>query len=132
MKFHIISLGCSKNTADSEHLGNDFKAAGWEWTSEPVKSDLLLINTCGFINDAKEESLRNIMEAITLKKDNPKLKLAVFGCLTKRYHKEIAEEIPEIDYLFDFLTSSDIKKLVKLGGKNYQKPDYTKGKEAYA
>lgn len=131
MKFHIISLGCSKNTSDSEHLGNDFKAAGWEWTSEPVKSDLLLINTCGFINDAKEESLRNIMEAIALKKDNPKLKLAVFGCLTKRYHKEIAEEIPEIDYLFDFLTSSDIKKLVKLGGKNYQKPDYTKGKRFF-
>lgn len=126
MKFHIISLGCSKNTSDSEHIANDFKATGWEWATKPEQSDLLLINTCGFINDAKEESLRNIMEAISLKEKHPKLKLAVFGCLSKRYHKEIAEQIPEIDYLFDFLTAKEIALLTKIAGKDYKKPDYSK------
>ena len=126
MKFHIISLGCSKNTADSEHLANQFKATGWEWAPKPEKSDLILINTCGFINDAKEESLRNIMEAISLKAKHPSVKLAVFGCLIKRYHKEIEEQIPEIDYLFDFLTPKEITKLCKLAGKDYRTPDYSK------
>ncbi len=125
MKFHIISLGCSKNTADSEHLANEFKATGWEWAKEAEKSDLILINTCGFINDAKEESLRNIMEAINIKKKLPNIKLAVFGCLIKRYHKEIEEQIPEIDYLFDFLTPKEVSKLCKLAGKTYKEPDYS-------
>ena len=125
MKFHIISLGCSKNTADSEHLANQFKATGWEWADKEEKSDLILINTCGFINDAKEESLRNIMEAIEVKKKHPKIKLAVFGCLIKRYHKEIEEQIPEIDYLFDFLTPKEISTLCKLAGKSYKEPDYS-------
>ena len=125
MKFHIISLGCSKNTADSEHLANDFKAAGWKWVNNAEQSDLLLINTCGFINDAKEESLRNIMEAISLKEKHPELKLAVFGCFIKRYHKEIEEQIPEIDYLFDFLSKKEIATLVKSAGKEYKSPDYS-------
>lgn len=125
MKFHIISLGCSKNTADSEHIANHFKATGWEWSGAPEKSDLILINTCGFINDAKEESLRNIMEAISLKEKHPRLIIAVFGCLIKRYHKEIEEQIPEIDYLFDFLTPKEITQLCKLAGKNYKEPDYS-------
>ena len=125
MKFHIISLGCSKNTADSEHLANNFKATGWEWSDKPDKSDLILINTCGFINDAKEESLRNIMEAIAIKEKHPKIKLAVFGCLIKRYHKEIEKQIPEIDYLFDFLTPKEIDILCKLAGKSYKEPDYS-------
>ncbi len=125
MKFHIISLGCSKNTADSEHLANQFKATGWEWASKPEKSDLILINTCGFINDAKEESLRNIMECISIKEKHPKIKLAVFGCLIKRYHKEIEKEIPEIDYLFDFLTPKDVTKLCKLAGESYKTPDFS-------
>ena len=101
MKFHIISLGCSKNTADSEHLANDFKAAGWKWVNNAEQSDLLLINTCGFINDAKEESLRNIMEAISLKEKHPELKLAVFGCFIKRYHKEIEECVQRIQTYID-------------------------------
>ena len=126
MKFHIISLGCSKNTSDSEHLANQFKATGWEWALKPEQSDLILINTCGFINDAKEESLRNIMEAISIKEKKPNIKLAVFGCLIKRYHKEIEEQIPEIDYLFDFPTPKEISKLCKLAGKDYKTPDYSK------
>ena len=126
MKYHIISLGCSKNTADSEHIANQFKATGWEWAESPEKSDLILINTCGFINDAKEESLSKIMEAIVIKEKHPKIKLAVFGCLIKRYHKEIEKQIPEIDYLFDFLTPKEITTLCKLAGKSYKEPDYSK------
>ncbi len=126
MRFHIISLGCSKNTADSEYLANQFYATGWEWSSSLEHTDLILINTCGFINDAKEESLRNIMEAVSIKEKHPNIKLVVFGCLIKRYHKEIEAEIPEIDYLFDFLTPKEITKLCKLAGKNYKSPDYSK------
>lgn len=125
MKLHIISLGCSKNTSDSEHIANHFKASGWEWANEAENSDLVLINTCGFINDAKEESLRHIMEIVALKNQLPTLKLAVFGCLAKRYHKEIEEQIPEIDYLFDFLTMAQITQLTKLAGKNYKTPDHS-------
>ena len=126
MKFHIITLGCSKNTADSEKIANEFLATGWEWVSEAQKADLLMINTCGFINDAKEESLRNIMEAISLKEKHSNMKLAVYGCLAKRYFDEIKEQIPEIDYLFKFLTPKEIATLTRLADKGYKEADYSK------
>ncbi|MGM0599143.1 MAG: 30S ribosomal protein S12 methylthiotransferase RimO [Candidatus Rifleibacteriota bacterium] len=114
MKFHIISLGCSKNTADSEAIANTFAANGWGWAESPVDADLLLINTCGFIKDAKEESLTTVIEALKLKSKNHKQKTAVFGCLVKRYYKQIKNQIPEIDYLFAFLTPENLSFLCSL------------------
>ncbi|MDD3146659.1 MAG: 30S ribosomal protein S12 methylthiotransferase RimO [Candidatus Riflebacteria bacterium] len=126
MKFHLISLGCSKNTADSEQVANGFATRGWQWANQPEQADLLLINTCGFINDAKEESLRVIMEALSFKKQRPEMKAAVFGCLVKRYHSEIQAQIPEIDFLFEFLTEDQLEQLVNLNKKRCTTPDYNK------
>jgi ribosomal protein S12 methylthiotransferase len=128
MKFHLISLGCSKNTADSEALANRFGSKGWTWTDQPAQADLLLINTCGFIKDAKEESLRTIMKALEAKKDNPSQKTVVFGCLVKRYHREIEEGIPEIDFLYEFLNEDQIENLTNLrpAGKPNEPIDHSK------
>lgn len=123
MKFHIISLGCSKNTADSEAVANRFARHGWQWSNDAGQADLLMINTCGFINDAKEESLRVIMQALELKTARPAMKTAVFGCLVKRYRSEIVKEIPEIDYLYDFLSDDQVEFLIGLGGKGLVAPD---------
>lgn len=125
MKFHLISLGCSKNTADSEKIANSFVAAGWLWSKEPEQSDLLMINTCGFINDAKEESLRVIMQALSYKQNNPEMKTAVFGCLVRRYHNDISAQIPEIDFLFEFLSEDELKQLTSLGRHRRVTPDYS-------
>ncbi|MDD3000295.1 MAG: 30S ribosomal protein S12 methylthiotransferase RimO [Candidatus Riflebacteria bacterium] len=121
MKFHIISLGCTKNTADSEKIANIFAQSGFTWVNNPQESDLLLINTCGFINDAKEQSLSVIMESVSLKDNLPSgkaLKIAVFGCLVKRYYNEIKSQIPEIDYLFDFFNEKNLKELISLNKQN--------------
>ena len=117
MKFHIISLGCSKNTADSEAIANTFAANGWFWADSPIDADLLLINTCGFIKDAKEESLTTVIEALKLKSKNKRQKTAVFGCLVKRYFKQIKNQIPEIDYLFTFLSNENLSFLCSLNSK---------------
>lgn len=117
MKFHIISLGCTKNTADSEKIAGMLAQSGFTWTDTPQESDLLLINTCGFINDAKEQSLGVIMESVSLKNNLPAgrtLKVAVFGCLVKRYYSEIKSHIPEIDYLFDFFNEKNFRELTSL------------------
>jgi ribosomal protein S12 methylthiotransferase len=83
-----------------------------------VTADLLLINTCGFIKDAKEESLTTIIEALKLKSINHKQKTAVFGCLVKRYYKQIKNQIPEIDYLFTFLTPENLSFLCSLNSED--------------
>ena len=97
MKFHLISLGCSKNSADSEKIATHIAAHGWQWVDHAHQADLPLVNTYGFINDAKEESLRVIMQAISHKEQKPGQKTAVFGCLVRRYRQEISSQRPEID-----------------------------------
>jgi ribosomal protein S12 methylthiotransferase len=114
MKFHIVSLGCAKNTADSEALANKFANLGWQWSSTPANTELILVNTCGFIKDAKEESLKTIFKLAQMKEKSPQTKLCVFGCLVKRYEKEIREGIPEVDYLFTFLTEDNIRQIAGL------------------
>ena len=125
MKFHLISLGCTKNTADSELIANRFAAAGWSWTKKPELADLILINTCGFIKDAKEESLSTIMENLRIKDSRPGIQVCVFGCLVKRYRAEMLSEIPEIDYLFEFLSEDQLKMLVSLNSNSRLTPDYS-------
>jgi len=112
MKFHLISLGCAKNTADSELVAADLSKRGLVWVSSPDEADLIMINTCGFIKDAKEESLRTIMRVLALKEERPELRVAAFGCMVKRYHDEIAKEIPEIDILFEFFSGCELDSLL--------------------
>lgn len=93
----IITLGCAKNTIDSEVMLGLFVSSGCHITIEPQEADVIIINTCGFIEDAKKESVDVILDAIELKKQNANLKVYVTGCLSQRYYKDIWKEIPELD-----------------------------------
>lgn len=99
-KVNLVSLGCSKNLVDSEVLLRQFKANGLEIIENSKKADYVVINTCGFINDAKDESIRAILEAIDLKKSGKVKKVVVMGCLSERYYNELNKEIPEVDAYF--------------------------------
>ncbi|HOO83922.1 MAG TPA: 30S ribosomal protein S12 methylthiotransferase RimO [Prolixibacteraceae bacterium] len=98
---NIITLGCSKNLVDSEHLMTQFEADGFKVTFEDnAFADIVLVNTCGFILDAKEESIGTIMFYVDAKKRRKIKKLYVFGCLSARYRNELEQEIPEVDRFF--------------------------------
>jgi len=99
-KVNLVSLGCSKNLVDSEVLLRQFQLNGLEIINNPKKADYIVINTCGFINDAKDESIRAILEAVNLKKSGKVKKVVVMGCLSERYKSELPEEIPEVDAYF--------------------------------
>jgi len=98
-KINVITLGCSKNTVDSEHLAAQLADAGYEivFDSDRTRSDVVVINTCGFIGDAKEESVNTILEQVEAKKEGRIKSLYVMGCLSQRYHNELVAEIPEVD-----------------------------------
>lgn len=99
-KVNLVTLGCSKNLVDSEVLLRQFQANGLEITNNLNETDYIVVNTCGFINDAKNESIQAILEAIELKKSNKAKKVIVMGCLSERYKSELAKEIPEVDAYF--------------------------------
>lgn len=96
----FITLGCAKNLVDSEKLASYFPASKFEvqFGSGTNYADFLLLNTCGFIQEAKEESIQAILEAVELKKRNKAGEVVVWGCLSQRYGKELEKEIPEVDF----------------------------------
>ncbi len=96
-KIHLISLGCSRNRVDSEVMLGTLFERGWISTDEPQDADAIVINTCGFIQSAKEESVDTILGAAEIKKENPDMKLVVTGCLTQRYKTQLAKGLPEVD-----------------------------------
>ena len=94
---HLVSLGCPKNLVDSEVILGRLGAEGFVVSQEPETSDILMVNTCGFIESAKEESINEILELVKLKEQDPAKRVVVAGCLGQRYPAELAKEIPEID-----------------------------------
>ncbi len=98
----IITLGCSKNLVDSEQLMRQLEASGYDLThdAEKPEGDIAVINTCGFIGDAKEESINMILEFAERKQEGKLKKLFVMGCLSERYLKELAIEIPQVDKFY--------------------------------
>ena len=98
----IITLGCSKNLVDSEHLMRQLEEVGFHVThdAERPKGQIAVINTCGFIGDAKEESINMILEFAQAKEEGNLEKLYVMGCLSERYLKELAVEIPQVDKFY--------------------------------
>lgn len=98
-KVHLLSLGCPKNLVDSEDLLEKLHERGLSYSSDPHDADIVMVNTCGFIGDAKRESIEEILRLAQVKEKEGK-KLVVFGCLAKRYGKELAREIPEIDAIW--------------------------------
>lgn len=97
MKILFISLGCDKNLVDTEVMLGLLASRGYEMTDDETKADIIVINTCCFIHDAKEESIQNILEMAEYKKAGGLKVLAVTGCLAERYRQEILDEIPEVD-----------------------------------
>ena len=97
MKILFISLGCDKNLVDTEVMLGLLASRGYEMTDDEQEADIIVINTCCFIHDAKEESIQNILEMAELKKEGKVKALIVTGCMAERYKDEILEEIPEVD-----------------------------------
>lgn len=107
MKVFLVSLGCDKNLVDSEHISGILTGAGYTFTDDETQADVIIINSCCFINDAKEESINTIFEMAKYKKDKCKA-LVLAGCLAQRYHEEIEDEIPEIDICVGTTAFDDI------------------------
>ena len=97
-KIYIDTLGCAKNEYDSQMLCADLEDRDCVIVDDPYDADILIVNTCGFIDDAKRESIERIFELAELKHDS--VKLVVTGCLSQRYHDELVEEMPEVDMFF--------------------------------
>ena len=110
-KINVVTLGCSKNLVDSEVLLNQLEKDGFEVVhdSNDTDSDIVVINTCGFINDAKEESVNTIMQFVGAKGRGEIDKLYVMGCLSERYKTDLEKEVPEVDRFFG---KFDLKALV--------------------
>ena len=100
-KFGVISLGCSKNLVDTEMVIGLFRENGFELVTEAEQADILLVNTCGFIESAKEEAIQTILEMAEYKKKKCQV-LIVMGCLVQRYKTELEKEIPEVDLWIKF------------------------------
>ena len=124
-KINIITLGCSKNTVDSEHLAAQLTAMDYKvvFDSDRVDADVVVINTCGFIGDAKQESIDTILRAAQLKDAGKIEELFVVGCLSQRYADELRPELPEVD---DFFGVNDWAGVVERLGAKYQKDNETK------
>lgn len=128
MKLFFVSLGCDKNLVDSEYMLGMLENAGIELTDEESIADIIVVNTCCFVNDAKEESINTILEMAKLKENQCKA-LIVTGCLAQRYKEEIQNEIPEVDAILGTNSYDDIVEAVQtaLTGKAYQEFKELKG-----
>ena len=98
-KVIFITLGCAKNTVLTEYMMGVLDSSKYILTENHDEADIAIVNTCGFINDAKEESINSILELIVLKSVNKKLKIVVLGCLVQKYAEDLSVELPEIDLL---------------------------------
>ena len=122
MKLLFVSLGCDKNLVDTEFMLGMLRDDGIEITNDETEADIIIVNTCCFINDAKEESVNTILEMAEYKKTGPLKALIVTGCLAQRYKEEIKTEIPEVDAILGTNSYEDIVKAVHeaLGGTFYE------------
>lgn len=112
-KVGMISLGCPKNQVDAEHMLAMMDAEGWEIVDYVDGCDVVIVNTCGFIDDAKKEAIENILDMVELKKEGVISKIIVTGCLAQRYKEEIVMEIPEVDAVVGIGANGDIIKTVE-------------------
>ena len=112
----FITLGCSKNLVDAERVMRQLEAAGWRCVHDPEepKGEVCVINTCGFIGDAKEESINMILQMAERKKKGKLRKLIVMGCLSERYRAELEEELPEVDRYFGKFDFLELTKELKI------------------
>jgi len=123
-KFHIITLGCSKNIVDSEFISKKLKNKNLTYSDNLYDSDIVIINSCTFIEDAKEESIDTIFDIANLKKQGIVKYIILTGCLSQRYEKELEKEIPEIDLFLGTTSFKDIDKYIFSLTKNHVTSPY--------
>lgn len=131
-KVSVITLGCAKNTVDSERLLRQLQLNNLDLRSNPSEADTIIINTCGFIEAAKEESINTIMDTVASKNSGITKRIFVAGCLSQRYKNDLRNEIPEVDMFFG---TEDYEKILKelggelkynlLGERNISTPSHT-------
>lgn len=112
-KVSMVSLGCPKNQVDAEMMLYSLKQAGFEIGVPEAEADAIIVNTCGFIEDAKSEAIENILEAAQYKKDGKCKAVIVTGCLAERYRDDVTEEIPEADVCVGIGSNNNIARIVK-------------------
>ncbi len=112
----LISLGCPKNLIDSEAMLGQLVEKGYSIAADPSDSEIIIVNTCGFIEPAKKESIETILRAAEYKTKDPDKKLIVAGCLVQRYGKELKKEMPEVDH---FVTLNDVERIVEACGNEF-------------
>lgn len=110
-KIHFVSLGCPKNLVDSEIMAGTLMKDGYQIVGEADEADTVVVNTCGFIEDSKKESIQKILEMSELKKNGQLNRLVVAGCLTQRYKNELVDELPEADL---FVGSGEFQNIAKI------------------
>ena len=113
----IVSLGCPKNLVDSEAMLGQLVEKGYSVSSDPADSEIIIVNTCGFIEPAKKESIETILRAAQWKHSDPDKKLIVAGCLVQRYGNELKKEIPEVDH---FVNLNDVERIVEACGNEFE------------
>ncbi len=112
IKVAMVSLGCAKNQVDGEMLMATLKDNGFETVLDPAQADIAIVNTCGFITSAKEESIGEILELVRLKAEGKIKKIVITGCLAQRYQKEIMRDIPEADAVIGIGANGEIATLL--------------------
>lgn len=112
-KVHFISLGCPKNLVDSEIMAGTLMKDGYNVVSEPEDADTVVVNTCGFIEDSKKESIQRILDMAALKEQGKVKKVVVAGCLTQRYKTDLVEGLPEADLFIGSGEFQNISKILK-------------------
>src|SRR2546428_8855614 len=115
-KIGFVSLGCTKNLVDSEVMLGTLARQGYSITAQKEEADVIVVNTCGFIDTAKKESIDTILEMAELKTQGNCKRLVVAGCLAERYRNEIRKEIPEIDFIFGPDELGRVLEAVRLDG----------------
>ena len=113
IKVCMVSLGCPKNQVDAEQMLYTLKSAGYRITSAEAEADAIIVNTCGFIEQAKSEAIENIIEAARYKREGKCKAVIVTGCLAERYRDDVTEEIPEADICVGLGSNKDIAKIVR-------------------
>jgi ribosomal protein S12 methylthiotransferase len=113
----LISLGCPKNLVDSEAMLGQLVDKGYSISADPSDADIIIVNTCGFIEPAKKESIETILRAAQLKEKDPDKKLIVAGCLVQRYGRDLKKDLPEVDH---FVTLNDVERIVEACGTQFE------------
>ncbi|MGB4837097.1 MAG: 30S ribosomal protein S12 methylthiotransferase RimO, partial [Nostocoides sp.] len=112
-KVALVTLGCTRNEVDSEELAGRLSAGGWELVADAAEADVAVVNTCGFIEQAKKDSIDALLEASDLKSTGRTQAVVAVGCLAQRYGRELAAELPEADAVLGFDSYADLSEQLR-------------------